>query len=55
MGVSKPPLEGKGEQDRMSDGSPVGRAQEGLEDAPARLRRMAGSITTSRKVLWLLV
>lgn len=25
----------------------MGRAQAGLEDAPARLRRMAGSITTS--------
>lgn len=50
MGFLKPPLEGKGGQDGMSDGGPVDWAQAGLEDAPVWLRRMARSITASKKV-----
>ena len=46
--------QGKGEPDRTNDGVPVDRAQEGLEDVLAWLRRMACSILTYRKVSCLL-
>lgn len=47
---SKASSEGKGKQDRRNDEVPLDRAQAGLEDVLAWLRRMAHSIITSRNV-----